>query len=502
MKFTQQQEDIFNSTESIILIKAFAGAGKTTTLIEFAKRRPKNKFLYLAFNSSVVENAKGKFPSNVKIMTPHSLAYKEFGHLFEDKIKKNLKTINVINLLNLDKRNKLHLKLAKTVLDTVINYTNSDYKVLNDAVPLKNLINRDDFISYCERLWDAMIDNTNDFPCTHDAYLKLYQLSQPYLNYDYILYDEAQDANPVIVDIISKQVVRLQTKLVIVGDEHQAIYGFRNAINSLSKFKHDKEYALSKSFRFGKNIAFGVNAILQVMKGESILVEGADHEDNIVKSLDRNKKIAIISRTNACLFLKALEAIEKNKTIHFISGIQKYNFYKIKDVDNLYSNKHHKIVDPYIREFENYASFVHLAENTEDNEMLFLKKIVDKYHGKIEVLMEKINCSIVGELDADVVLTTAHKSKGLEFENVFLCNDFARFIDSKGNIILRNWKEEEINILYVATSRATKCLQGNSMLNNVIKYYQAGLRDNMVFSKNKNDGKTVYISNIDNKWDK
>ncbi|APS68750.1 hypothetical protein AVI55_16905 (plasmid) [Piscirickettsia salmonis] len=41
---------------------------------------------------------------------------------------------------------------------------------------------------------------------THDGYLKLYQLSKPILNqYDFIMLDEAQDANPAILDIFERQ---------------------------------------------------------------------------------------------------------------------------------------------------------------------------------------------------------------------------------------------------------------------------------------------------------
>lgn len=472
MKFTEQQEDIFKSEEKVILIKAFAGSGKTTTLIEFAKRKPKSKMLYLAFNNSVVENAKGKFPSNVNIMTTHTLAYREFGISISHKLKNNIKVLDVIELLSLNKRYREDITFAKALIEYINLYTSSDYKNIFEVIPPKTNFSREKIRDALEIIWDSMLDNTSDFPCTHDTYLKLYQLSQPQLNFDYILYDEAQDANPVIVDIISRQARMLGTRLVIVGDSHQAIYSFRNAVDALVKFNHKKEYYLSKSFRFGNNIAFSVNAILQVLKGEKVLIEGAEHEDNVVSKISTDKKITIISRTNSSLFLKAIEAIDKNKKIHFISGIDKYNFSKVKDVDYLYQGKISRIRDQSIKDFENYSNFLSVAEHTQDSELIFLKKIVNKYHGKIEDLMDRIHANLVSEKAADVILTTAHKSKGLEFENVFLCNDFARFFDSEGRAIARNWKEDEINILYVAASRATHCLQYNSMLNNVTKVYK------------------------------
>ena len=80
MQLTPEQQLIINSTGNI-KINAVAGSGKTTTIVEYAKSRPKNsKILYLAFNKSVKLEAIKKFESqglkNVKVETAHSLAYK------------------------------------------------------------------------------------------------------------------------------------------------------------------------------------------------------------------------------------------------------------------------------------------------------------------------------------------------------------------------------------------------------------------------------------------
>jgi superfamily I DNA/RNA helicase len=50
--------------------------------------------------------------------------------------------------------------------------------------------------------------------------------------------------------------------------------------------------------------------------------------------------------------------------------------------------------------------------------------------------------------EADVVITTAHKAKGLEWPKVKLSNDFKTPTDNQ------NPTNEETNILYVAASRA------------------------------------------------
>ena len=80
MKLTTEQLAIINSTGNII-VNAVAGSGKTTTIIEYAKARPRScKILYLVFNRSVKEEAIRKFISqglsNVTVETAHSLAYR------------------------------------------------------------------------------------------------------------------------------------------------------------------------------------------------------------------------------------------------------------------------------------------------------------------------------------------------------------------------------------------------------------------------------------------
>jgi F-box protein 18 (helicase) len=58
-----------------MLVMAFAGTGKTTTLVEYTKRRPHLRFAYLAFNVSVMDDAKAKFPPHVTCVNFHKLAH-------------------------------------------------------------------------------------------------------------------------------------------------------------------------------------------------------------------------------------------------------------------------------------------------------------------------------------------------------------------------------------------------------------------------------------------
>ena len=102
------------------------------------------------------------------------------------------------------------------------------------------------------------------------------------------------------------------------------------------------------------------------------------------------------------------------------------------------------------------------AEETEDFELFGAFKTVDKYKGKIPSLVGRIEENAVEEKHADVILTTAHKSKGLEWNNIKIMGDFPSFIE-KGNIIsASSLKADEFNLVYVAMTRTKNRLRFDS----------------------------------------
>lgn len=86
----------------------------------------------------------------------------------------------------------------------------------------------------------------------HDIYLKLWALSEPNIpKADYVLFDEAQDADPLMLGILLKQ---RSTQVIYVGDAHQQIYAWRGAVNAMRQLPLP-ESRLTTSFRFGEEIA-------------------------------------------------------------------------------------------------------------------------------------------------------------------------------------------------------------------------------------------------------
>jgi F-box protein, helicase, 18 len=85
----EQKQIVFDSDkEDILLINAYAGTGKTTTLYFFARARPDLRILYLAFNKAMAVEAQEKFQTlpNVTTSTVHSLAFKYYGWKFKSRL--------------------------------------------------------------------------------------------------------------------------------------------------------------------------------------------------------------------------------------------------------------------------------------------------------------------------------------------------------------------------------------------------------------------------------
>ena len=101
MLLTAEQEEIVNSSLDSFKINAVAGSGKTTTLLEYAKKNSNLRILYLAYNKSLQialnEKLKDYHLPNLHISTIHSLAYNK-TEAYKYKLTPELKT-NILEKL-------------------------------------------------------------------------------------------------------------------------------------------------------------------------------------------------------------------------------------------------------------------------------------------------------------------------------------------------------------------------------------------------------------------
>ena len=474
MQLTGEQYDIIHSTGDI-KINAVAGSGKTTTIIEYAKTRPANaRILYLAFNKAVKLEAKRKFAEKglhgVHVETAHSLAYRQVVAGSNYRVRKqDYKSYEIADILAIQGTGEKHTEyvIANHVQKFVAYFCNSnkmrvqELNYLDVVTEPKAKAFVQSFYQYivtASRRLLGMMDKA-EIEITHDFYLKKFQLSNPQLYYDYILFDEGQDASPTMLDIFLNQPA---TK-VIVGDTHQQIYSWRYAVNSLEKADF-QTYHLSTSFRFPQSIADLAKEVLDwkhnLGEFKTVVIKG-----NGQPGETRSK--AVIARTNLGLLLKAIEYVTERKdlgTIYFEGNIYSYTYAdegaSLYDVLNLFNGKRGLVKDKLIQSMNSMKELNEYIEKTEDAQLAMMVEIVEEYGNEIPGIIKSLKDKHIGDEDkdkADIVFSTVHRCKGMEYDEIQVVKDFIteekieKLIAEKGLLHKLN---EEINLLYVAVTRA------------------------------------------------
>jgi F-box protein 18 (helicase) len=463
LRLTKEQQAIVGcdlEPGQTLKVMAFAGTGKTSTLVAYAKARPRMRFLYLAFNKSVQLEAAARFPSNVVARTAHALAFRTHGHPHKDRLVPGFRANTVMQALGLSRYED-----ARFTIETLTNYLiTAAAKVTKWHIPHQARIFYDqcksalpDFVDLANRLGRRMCDKTDpDIGMLHDGYLKLYQLSNPVLDFDCILLDEAQDTNPVTSAIVMAQTQphngRCPASIILVGDSHQQIYSFRGARDTLTKIKTDRTMYLTRSFRFDNNIARVANMVLSNFKGETQPLVGTPC--NNLKPRWNAERYTVIARTNATVFDKAVQLLSKAVAVGFVGGVAGYRLNRMKDVYYLFAGRRERINDGYIKGFSDYRSLRAYAAAVEDMELLSICKVVENYRERLPRLVDEITARAGTTEDARVLLTTAHKSKGLQWENVLLMGDFLDLVDADGQLTDPAGSDpDEFNLIYVAMTR-------------------------------------------------
>lgn len=476
---SEEQLAIIHSTGDI-RINAVAGSGKTTTIIEYAAARPPgSRILYLAFNKSVKLEAARKFEArglqNVKVETAHSLAYKYTVPRCGYNVRaQSYKTHEIADLLELRGNGEKHAEyvIANHINKFLTYFCNSDKSKVQDLNYLdivsdgkaKKFVKS--FYSHIEngtRLLLAKMDK-GEIEVIHDFYLKKFQLSAPSLPYDYILFDEAQDASGAMLDVFLKQ----KATKVIVGDIHQQIYAWRHAVNSLAMADFNT-FHLSASFRFPQDIA---NLAADVLSWKNHLYELAPVTITGKGTDTKGVSKATIARTNLGLLLKAIEYITDNrkvKHIYFEGNINSYTYAddgaSLYDVLNLYNNNSDRIRDKLIKSMKDLDELEEYIEKTEDVQLAMMSEIVKEYGNEIYGIIKSLKDLHAGDEDrdkAEMIFSTVHRAKGMEYDSVYLVNDFvteekleklkAALRDKEEELNITKWNEE-INLLYVAVTR-------------------------------------------------
>lgn len=482
-KYTSEQQLVIECKfKDKLVVNAFAGCGKTHTLYGFAQARSSSKILYLAYNSSIKKEAQHKFKDlpNVEVKTTHGLAYSIFGKKYSKRFEEYGMEIptkvyaEYCDDVDEDNRYYYAFVLSKMMKDFVYSpYTIEDY--IENTIKEKSLFEEkyklplSYFLSKFQFVWNDLLENES-MPFEHDFYLKQYQLSEPYLGlYAYILLDEAQDANDCVIDIMLQQ---YNSKKVFIGDTFQQIYSWRGATNALEKVKDGATVLyLTKSFRCGQHIADIANNYLKISNAPKDFIGNIDVKDDEAGY----KEEVIIARSNIQLFQYCVSQAQ-DKKLFFVGGLNSYNFRDLVDLVILrYGNDKSKIKNEFFSTFDSLEELEEYAQSANENQILSKIKVSMSIPSISKELFSIKERTVKNADEADIILTTAHKSKGLEWDCV---NILKGFIDLTKDDV----EQEEINLLYVAITRAKKRLVSETTL----------VSTNRVIAKIKKEDKLVY----------
>jgi len=304
-----------------------------------------------------------------------------------------------------------------------------------------------DYLVHCaDYIWQHARDPGSLFPLGHDGYLKLWSINNPTFEKDFIMLDEAQDTNAAVIHALTSQSV----KTVYVGDKYQQIYGFRGAFNAMDKIKIESESALTTSFRFGDTIAEIANAIIQRF-GESRRIVG---NPRVTSTVNKSSATTFICRTNMGVLDELANQLKQNMKPYLIGGPKDLEML-VYDIELMQSGQA-AISNTDFFGFKNWLDLVSFSKLDEGSSYRTVVQLVDRYG--VQQLKQMLKGVTLAPEDANAILTTAHKSKGKEWDHVQLGDDFATETRIKNLQVSRYSFDdpmvEEITLLYVALTRA------------------------------------------------
>ena len=263
------------------------------------------------------------------------------------------------------------------------------------------------------RLWADMTAPAGSAAVGHETYLKLWGLSEPSLPGNYILFDEAQDASPVIAAVVLAQACQL----VFVGDQNQAIFGFTGAVDAMAAFDAPHRLALTQSWRFGQPVADAANTALAALDSPLRLT---GHPGVASRVGPDNSARAVLCRTNTATIATVLAAHEQRQAVHLLGGVQTAQRF-VDGAEQLIATGRSQ--HPDLVAFSSWDQAREYAEHDpRGQEVAALVGLVDDYGTR--VLQQALERCVPTEAAAHVVVSTVHKAKGREWPSVRIDSDF------------------------------------------------------------------------------
>jgi superfamily I DNA/RNA helicase len=476
--WSTQQEDIFSwfaQSSSLyqyknLVVRARAGTGKTTTIIEGVQRAPESSILVCAFNKKIADelNSRIKADSPAQAKTLHSVGYQAIRNQWRgmpvasgsnrsdqltdtvcgSDVPKPIKRL--VSLLHTKGRDMLPLSPTVDALRDLAFYF--------DYVPDDGWGSYDvDYVA--ESAAEAMHIAATEEPrynvgidYSDMIYLPLvWKLLQPI--YELVVVDEAQDMTLAQLTIAQRI---CSGRICVVGDDKQAIYAFRGADSrSLDRLKKElgaAELPLVTTYRCGQTIVKHAQRLVPDIQA------GASNPDGVIDSCTDNQLLEqsaagdfILSRLNAPLVSVTLKLLAKGKRakmagrdigkgiVAVLKRLRCNESTPLEEVAERLAEWERKTTTKFAAYGQN-----DLVERTRDQAAM-LRAFAEVAESTGE-LMRQIDHLFSDDKEAGTIIcSSVHKAKGLETDRVFILMD---------TLYRRGVTQEEQNIEYVAVTRA------------------------------------------------
>lgn len=469
-----------------LVVEAAAGSGKTSTLVKSLEYIPESKkILMTAFNKDIVGELEKKVKNfdNVKTMTLHGLGLqfiirndREHKHELEEykylsHIKANISAYSRIDISKMNKR------MFEQYIDNIVKYVNygryylcetvKDLKLIEERYGIDTVDDEKDIAIQVMEWGKTMLD-TIDYVDMIWLPNVLYMKPMGLL-YDVIMVDECQDMNRAERELVLK-CFKMGTRLISVGDSQQMLYSFAggdpDSFNALKSIPNTTCLPLSISYRCAKKIVeYAKNIVPTIEANDDGRIGEILDDVSIDEVLDGDM---ILCRNNAPLiqvynmFLKlGKKAFIRGKDIgsNMIRVVRNTKQKKLNvkcDEDGVFVRLYDEIFELRNKVMETSGIDEETAMKSQKvtSKLDFVKalEILSEGITTTDELIEKIE-QIFPKKDKNdgIALSTIHKAKGLESDNVYIvCKSL---MPSKS--ATKDWEiKQEHNLMYVAYTRA------------------------------------------------
>lgn len=237
----------------------------------------------------------------------------------------------------------------------------------------------------------------------------------------------------------------------IITHNCQQLYAWRGAINAMTSFEATHNLCLSRSFRFGQAIADNANKFLDLLRAPLRLV-GFDKIDSKIAAAPLTDPDAILCRTNATVIQHAMAHQARGKRVAIVGGTTEIEMFA-KGAQDLQQGRRAGCAE--LAAFSSWSQVQAYAGSDEGADMRVMVKLIDNY-GVGDILL--VCAQSVSENSADIIVTTAHKSKGREWNRVKIAEDFEAPKEGESP------SHADLCLCYVAVTRAKLVLDPGALI--------------------------------------